>query len=146
MGVKIWRGKSEKRANRFLAEKKLRTYTLFRGMSEIELISTPLSIAELKEIAARRFGDMVKAVVDIEQGIMAVGGELHADEEALLLDQGSKQQYLWGIDIYVNQPRESWIEFDSMINIRPSQNNRSRNVEDVEIQKRISAIVNSLIL
>lgn len=112
---------------------------------DIEVISSPVSLSRLKEIARKRFGDMVKAVVDVEQGIMAVGGELHADEEAVLLDQGSRQNDLWGINIYPDQPRESWLEFDSMINLRPSQGNYSRNVEDREMQKKIQDIVNSLI-
>lgn len=111
----------------------------------IRIISSPIALSELKTIAAEQFGDMVKAVVDLEKHIVAVGGELHADEEAVLLDQGSRQSDLWGINIYVNEPRESWIEFDSMINIRPSQGNRSRSVENTEVQKKIMEIVNPLI-
>ena len=99
----------------------------------------------MKDIAKQGFGDMVKAVADIEKGLMAVGGELHADEEAMLLDQGSQQRNLWGFNIYVDQPRESWLEFDSMINLRPSQGNLSRNVEAEEIRKQIIEIVNKLI-
>ncbi len=114
-------------------------------MDEIRVIENPIRLEELRAIAIERFGEMVKAVVDIEKGIMAIGGELHADEEAVLLDQGSRQQDLWGINIYVNEPRESWIEFDSMINLRPSQGNRSRRVESMETQKKIKEIVNRLI-
>ncbi len=114
-------------------------------MDEIRVVKNPISLEELRAIAKERFGDMAKAAVDIERGIMAIGGELHADEEAILLDQGSKQSDLWGINIYVNEPRESWIEFDSMINIRPSQNNRSRNVEDEGTRQKIIQITNSLI-
>lgn len=101
--------------------------------------------AELKKVAIERFGDLVKAVVDIEQGIMAIGGELHADEEAVLLEQGSIQNNLWGINLYPDIMGENWIEFDSMINIRPSCNNRSRSVEDKDICARIIEIVNTLI-
>ncbi|MBI4050764.1 MAG: hypothetical protein HY396_02195 [Candidatus Doudnabacteria bacterium] len=111
----------------------------------MRVIENPIRLEELRAIAIERFGEMVKAVVDIEKGIMAIGGELHADEEAVLLDQGSRQQDLWGINIYVNEPRESWIEFDSMINLRPSQGNRSRRVESMETQKKIKEIVNRLI-
>ena len=75
---------------------------------------------------------------------MAVGGELHADEEAVLLEQGSKQENLWGINLYVEKPKEEWLQFDSMINIRPRQNNRSKGVENPEIQKEIIEVVNSL--
>ena len=97
-------------------------------------------------IAKNQFGDLVKAVVDIEKGIMVIGGELHADEEALLLERGSEQNNLWGINIYPEKPEDERIEFDSMINMRPSQNNRSRDVESLEIQRKIRDIVNKLIL
>ncbi|MDP2934004.1 MAG: DUF5674 family protein [bacterium] len=111
----------------------------------IRILISPITVAELQEVAKERFGDMVKAVVDIEKKSMAIGGELHADEEALLLDNGSKQGDLWGINIYVDQPRESWLEFDSMINIRPSQNNRSRSVEDLALQNKIIKLVDELV-
>ncbi|MBI4090976.1 MAG: hypothetical protein HY422_03045 [Candidatus Komeilibacteria bacterium] len=111
----------------------------------MKIISSPISIAELRGIAQESFGDMVKAVADIEKKIMVIGGELHADGEAFLLDKGSKQNNLWGINIYPDQPRDAWIEFDSMINIRPSQNNRSRTVEDRRIREQITSIVNDLI-
>lgn len=114
-------------------------------MDGIRVIEKSIPLDELRAIAKERFGDMVKAAVDIEKKIMALGGELHADEEAALLDAGSRQQDLWGINIYVDQPRESWIEFDSMINIRPGQGNRSRSVDEPEIQKKIIGIVNLLI-
>ena len=92
------------------------------------------------------FGDLVKAVVDIEKGVMVVDAELHADEERLLLENGSKQEYLWGINIHPElEGDDGWIEFDSMINIRPSSGNRSRRVEDQKIQEKIRAIVNELV-
>ncbi len=114
-------------------------------MDQIRVVENPITLDELRAIAKERFGDMVKAVVDLERKNMAIGGELHADEEAMLLDTGSKQEDLWGFNIYLDQPRESWLEFDSMINIRPSQGNRSLNVENPEIQKKIQDIVDSLI-
>ena len=114
-------------------------------MPEIILVDKPISNGRIKEIAAQRFGDMVKAVVDLQKEIMAVGGELHADEEAFLLDQGSKQSDLWGINIYTDVVMPDGLEFDSMINIRPSQNNRSRGVEDPEIREKIISIVNNLV-
>jgi hypothetical protein len=99
----------------------------------------------LKEIAEKRFGDMVKGVVDIEKGIMALGGELHADEEAFLLEKGSQQKDLWGINLYPDMSGVDFLEFDSMINIRPSQNNRSRYVEDPLIRQKILSIVGKLV-
>ncbi len=101
--------------------------------------------AELNEMAKQQFGDMVKAVVDVQRGIMAIGGELQADGEALLLDQRSVQKDLWGINLYPERPRREWIEFDSMINIRPSVANRSRSVERADIRQTITAIVNRLV-
>lgn len=114
-------------------------------MPDILIVDNPISISKLKELAHQRFGDMVKAVVDIEKKIMAVGAELHADEEALLLEQGSNQNNLWGINIYVDQPLDRRIEFDSMINLRPSQSNLSRNVESPEIRNKITEILNNLV-
>ena len=114
-------------------------------MTEIKLIDQPISRDRLKQIAEQRFGDMVKGVVDIEKEIMVLGGDLHADEEAWLLDQGSKQENLWGINIYHELEMPDMIEYDSMINIRPKQNNLSRNVEDKKIRGIIAAIVTKLI-
>ena len=114
-------------------------------MPEIVLIDEPISNARLKEIAAQGFGELVKAVVDIDKGLMAVGGELHGDEEAWLLDQGSQQANLWGINIYPDVARPDGLEFDSMINIRPSQNNSSRSVENMAVRDKINAIVKKLI-
>ncbi len=111
----------------------------------MKTIDSRISLADLRAMADEGFGDMVKAVVDLERGIMAVDGELHADEEALLLDGGSRQADLWGINIYPDLPEAERIEFDSMINIRPSQGNRSRGVDDPGTRARIMAVVGALI-
>src|SRR3989338_3394612 len=107
----------------------------------MKIISKTLSIVELKEMAVATFGDMVKGVVDIERGLLAVDAELHSDLEAELLQDGSKQKNLWGINLYPGTPEEDFIEFDSMINVRPSQGNRSRGVEDENLRKKITEIV-----
>lgn len=104
-----------------------------------------ITIAELREMSQKLFGNLVKAVVDVEKGIMAVDGELHADEEAILLENGSAQKNLWGINLYPDLTGDDFIEFDSMINLRPSQGNRSRGVEDKEIRAEITRIVNNLV-
>lgn len=116
-----------------------------QDMMEITIVRTSVTKADLNEMAKRQFGDMVKAVVDIEQSIMAIGGELHSDEEAMLLEQGSLQRNLWGINLYPERPTSEWIEFDSMINVRPSGGNRSRYVEREEIRNSVMAIVNRLV-
>ena len=98
-------------------------------------------------MARGQFGDLVKAAVDVEQGIMAVGGEMHADEEVILMEQeGSKREYTWGINLYPEKSREELIEFDSIINIKPSYGNRSRDVENPKIKEQIKTIVNKLIV
>ena len=118
----------------------------YKNMSEILITDQPITIAKIKEIASQRMGDMVKIVVDLSRGKMALGGEMHADEEQLLLEDGSKQNDLWGINIYPDLPVADRIEFDSMINIRPRQNNRSRSVEDEQIREQILALVGKLIV
>jgi len=112
---------------------------------EIKIIAEIISLGEVKKLAEDTFGDMVKAAVDVEKKIIAIGGELHADAEAILIDNGSEQKNIWGINIYPDKPRNEWIEYISLINIRPKQNNRSMKIEDTGLQKRINEIINSAI-
>lgn len=112
----------------------------------IRIITKPISRAELKSYATEQFEDLVKAVVDVEKGIMAVGGDMHADEEAALLSQDSLQSNLWGINLFPDKPEAEWLAFDSMINIRPSSGNRSRDVEDPTMRQKISVVVDALIV
>jgi hypothetical protein len=105
----------------------------------------PIPFDEVRRLAAARFGDLVKAVVDLERHMMAVDAELHADQEAELLAGGSRQQDLWGINLYPELPEDEWIEFDSMINLRPSFGNRSRGVDDPATRDRIATLVTRLV-
>jgi hypothetical protein len=109
------------------------------------MVSTPIALAELEAMAEAGFGVLVKAVVDVERRVMAVDAELHADEEALLLSAGSRPEHLWGINLYPGLPAEEWVEFDSMINVRPSRGNRTRGVEDAATRQRILAMVAALV-
>jgi hypothetical protein len=103
-------------------------------------------LVELELMAVNMFGDLVKAVVDVDKEIMAVDAELHADQEKVLLEKGSKQENLWGINLYPDSYNdEDFIEFDSMINLRPSWGNISRGVDDENIQDKIIKIVNNLV-
>ncbi len=112
----------------------------------MEIVHEKVSIDKLKKMSEKMFGGLVKAVVDTEKEIMAIDAELHSDEETLLLEKGSQQQNLWGINLYPsNVENEKWIEFDSMINIRPSQGNRSRSIENQQIRQKIKTIVNQLV-
>jgi hypothetical protein len=114
---------------------------------EMKLItsSAPIQRSDLKAFSAAWPEGFVKAVVDLERQVMVVGGDLHADEEAVLLNDGSRQNNLWGINFYPDAEDETWIEFDSMINIRPSQGNRSRSVEDQALRARIREVVAKLV-
>ncbi len=105
------------------------------------IIRDTLTFQDLKQMAECLFGDMVKAVVDLDRQLIAVDAELHSDLEALLLEDGSQQKSLWGINLYPGLPSDQFIEFDSMINMRPSQGNRSRGIEDEAARKRIAALV-----
>ncbi len=105
----------------------------------MKIITGTLKFSELGEMAVV-FGGMVKAVIDVDRELVAVDAELHSDLEALLIEDGSKQNSLWGINLYPDLPGDEFIEFDSMINMRPSQGNRSRGVESEELRKKISEV------
>ena len=92
-----------------------------------------------------RYGNMVKAVVDCKRTIMAIGAQMHADEEQMLLEDGSAQEDLWGINLYPEKFGEDFIEFDSMINLRPRQNNRTRSVDDPARKEVIRSTVSILV-
>jgi hypothetical protein len=111
----------------------------------MKIVSDKITLDELREMSGKMFGNLVKAVVDIERETMAVDAELHADEEALLLEGGSQQKDLWGINIYPEMKGIDFVEFDSMINLRPAQENRSRGVDNAEIRKAILRIVDKLV-
>ncbi|PIT89983.1 hypothetical protein COU23_00965 [Candidatus Kuenenbacteria bacterium CG10_big_fil_rev_8_21_14_0_10_36_11] len=112
----------------------------------MRIIRDKISIDELKQMSAKMFGNLVKAVVDIEEAIMAVDADMHADQEKLLLENGSVQKNLWGINLYPEFfSQDEFIEFDSMINLRSWQNNRSRGVEDENIRKKIVEVVDKLV-
>lgn len=111
----------------------------------MKIIKDKILIADLKKMAQQMFGNLVKAVVDVKKEIIVVAGELHSDEEALLLEKGSKQKNLWGINLYPFKPKEEWIEFDSIINLRPSLRNYSRDIEDQEVKEKIKKIIYALI-
>ena len=108
--------------------------------------SHKMPLSALQEIASSTFGDLVKAVVDVRKEILIVDAELHADQEAYLLESGSREEDLWGINLHPEWAEEDWIEFDSVINIRPRQNNPSRTVLEEAMRSRIASIVTALVV
>lgn len=112
---------------------------------EIKIFTSPASVSEIKQIAEVTFVEYAKAVVDINRRVLGVGGDLHADIEQIMLEQGSVQTDLWGINIYPEKNFPDMVVFDSLINIRPRQNNRIRGVSDPAVQAKILEVVRSLI-
>lgn len=105
-----------------------------------------LTIAELREMAGKMYGNLVKADVDVAKGIMVVDMEMHADGEAYLLENGSTQQDLWGINLHPDSFKaDNFIEFDSMINLKPRQGNMSRDITDANVRAQIIEIVNRVV-
>lgn len=107
--------------------------------------ASPITLDEITRLAAGRFGDMVKGVVDLRRGVMLLDADMHADEEAELLAEGSAQRDLWGINLYPGLGDTDWLEFDSMINLRPSFGNRSRGVDDPSTGRQIAELVHRLV-
>jgi len=105
----------------------------------------PIDRRLLARLVEAWFGDMVKLVVDVRQRVVAVGGELHADAEQLLLERGSRQADLWGASYYPGRGPEACLEFTALINIRPSQANPSMEILDPEVREAASAIIRQLI-
>ncbi len=114
-------------------------------MTAGKIFSQPLSWTDVARMAEHQFGDWIKAVVDLDRGILAIGGGLHADDEALLLASGSRQRDLWGINLHPNAAPSDRVEFDSLINVRPRDGNRSRGVDDPGRREAIRRLVDTLI-
>ena len=104
-----------------------------------------ISIGQLSALAENLYGDIIKAVADVRNNLLAVDAELHSDLERLLLENGSELEDLWGFNIYPDMQGKDFIEFDSLINIRPRQNDRSYDVEDAEVRRQIVDIVDKFI-
>jgi hypothetical protein len=104
---------------------------------DIVLLTERIGADPLRTLVARFFDDMVKFVVDVERGIVAVGGEFHADAEAVLLENGSRKQDLWGANYYPGRGPDDCLEYTALINIRPSRGNRSMEVEDPAVRERV---------
>ncbi|MBI4864869.1 MAG: hypothetical protein HY815_32115 [Candidatus Riflebacteria bacterium] len=100
---------------------------------------------DLKRLVGLFFHDMVKYVVDVRQRIVAIGGELHAEGEEVLLERGSRQQDLWGANYYPGRGPDLCIEFTALINIRPSQGNRSMEVQSAAIRQSIRDVTFDLV-
>lgn len=110
---------------------------------DIRIVDKPITRADAADIAKEFYGDMVKGVVDIEREIIALGGEWHIDSNLKLIEHGSKQDMVWGFNFY---PNESRIEYVSLINIRPSQNNRKIEIQDDSLKRKMEQVIRKFII
>ena len=111
----------------------------------MQILTEKISREQLKELASNTFVDMIKCVADVNRGLLAVDAELHADLESMLLENGSEHENLWGFNLYPDETGDDFIEFDSLINIRAWQGNRSRDVENESVRKQIKELVSKFV-
>ena len=112
----------------------------------MQIVAGQIALQALSAMAEATFGDLVKAVADVRRGLLAVDAGMHSDLEALLLDAGSDQADLWGVNLYpAEYGTPGFLEFDSMINLRPGQGNRTRSVEDPAIRAAIAELVGRVV-
>ncbi len=103
--------------------------------------------ADLDALAHEQYGDVIKAVVDVAQEIIGVGGELHVDIQSQMIEQEqSRGDTTWGINLYLDKTGDDFIEFDSMINLKPALGNKTRSVESGEVQEKIRKIVQTRVI
>lgn len=116
------------------------------GAMETRIVKDKVTLDELRALAREQYGDMIKAVVDVAQGIMGVGGEFHVDIQSLLIErEHSRGDTTWGINLYLDKTGDEFVEFDSMINLKPASGNRTRTVDDRGMQDTIKEIVTKLV-
>lgn len=113
----------------------------------MQIVAGHITVDALATMAEATFGDLVKAVVDVSRGLLAVDAGMHSDLEALLLDAGSRQGDLWGVNFYpAEYGTPGFLEFDSMINLRPGQGNRTRSVDDPMTRAAIEELVGRMVV
>jgi len=113
---------------------------------EIKIVTENITADELREIAKTYYTTMIKGVVDVNKEIIAFGGEYHIDANNILVNNGSNQIDIWGFNLVFDEPKESWIEYTSLINIRPKAKNFDMEVQDESIRDKMKKIINSKIL
>ena len=112
---------------------------------DILILERRIDHETLRRLVQDGFGDMVKFVADIRRGVIAIGGELHADAEQILLDAGSRQEDLWGANYYPGRGRDGCVEFTAPINISPARGNRGMEIGDPVLRERVRNLTNALV-
>jgi hypothetical protein len=109
----------------------------------IKVVKQKITIAEVEKLAQETYREMIKGVADLRLGIIALGGEMHSDAEAVLLQHGSRQEDLWGFNIYPEKPDQERIEYSSLINIKPAKGNRSMVIKDLKLKDKVKKVINA---
>ena len=104
-----------------------------------------LDRAELARLVREHFRDMVKFVVDVSRRVVAVGGELHAVGESLLLEDGSAQDDLWGANYYPGRGPAECVQFTALINIRPARGNPGMEIADPAIRAVVRELASTVL-
>jgi shikimate kinase len=112
----------------------------------IQVYEAEIPLHEIIEVSKEYYHPMIKGVIDIENEIVAFGGEYHMDANVVLLEKGLQQSNIWGFNIWTDQDKENWIEYTSLINIRPLVNNKGMEIESQEIKNRIKEILDKKII
>ena len=113
---------------------------------ETKIVKEKIASSELKALAHEQYGDIIKVVVDIGQGIMGVGGELHVDIQSILLEkENSRGADTWGVNLYLEKSGDDFVEFDSMINLKPNLGNKTRDIENMQVKEKIREIISKLV-
>ena len=111
----------------------------------IKIVENKISLQELRELAEEFYTIMIKGVVDIEKEIIAFGGEYHSDANKIIIENGSQQGNVWGFNVYFDKPRDSWIEYTSLINIRPQAGNTEKEIQDGNLRDKMRTLINKKI-
>jgi len=115
-------------------------------MTHMKILDQPVRLSDLKPLMAKMFGNLVKGAVDIERRVVALDAELHSDLAEALVADGSHGNNIWGFDVYPEVAGADWLEFDSMINLKPQLNNRSRGIEDLTLRAKAEQVIKKFII
>src|SRR3989344_8346737 len=109
---------------------------------KIKIVREKISKNELEELAKDFYGFMIKGAIDIDREIVAFGGEYHIDANSVLIQEGSRQENIWGFNIHIHKLKDlsDWLEYTSLINIRPNQENKTMKIQSEELRKKIKKI------
>ncbi len=114
-------------------------------MEDIIIVDEQIPLSEVKNLAQKSYQTMIKGVVDLRREVIAIGGEWHMDANNTLISDGSMQPDCWGFNIVFALPQNEWIEYHSLINIRPAQGNRSQEIQDQKLRDHMKSIINQRI-